>query len=312
LTIYFDSPVTDDVRRQRVYRGDVFVFSPRATTSALAAFARQLIEEAFAPLAPEQAQHSLDVARFVETVAPLKPRFIHDPTTRKLLSELLEDIGLDRDKTYFDVPRMRVATSDDYLNAGVAYVLHPHRDIWYGSPPCQLNWWIPVYPFESESSFAFHQRYWTEPVPNTSNEYNHYEWNRVGRASSAQQVKADTRKQPHASVPLELEPDIRIVCPPGGLLLFSGAHLHSTVPNTSGRTRFSIDFRTAHLDELASRGGAPAIDRHCTGTTLFELQRLRDSAPVPDDVIRLYDPNPPADREGLVFKPPVPEMLRQM
>jgi hypothetical protein len=162
-----------------------------------------------------------------------------------------------------------------------------------------------VYPFESESSFAFHQRYWTEPVPNTSNEYNHYEWNRVGRASSAQQVKADTRRQPHAIVPLELEPDIRVVCPPGGLLLFSGAHLHSTVPNTSGRTRFSIDFRTAHLDELAAQGGAPAIDRQCTGTTLFELQRLRDSAPVPEDVIRLYDPNPPTDREGLVFRPPV-------
>ena len=70
--------------------------------------------------------------------------------------ELLRDLGADMEKTYFDVPRMRVATSGGYLNAGVAYVLHPHRDIWYSSPPCQLNWWLPVYPFESESSFAFH------------------------------------------------------------------------------------------------------------------------------------------------------------
>jgi hypothetical protein len=25
---------------------------------------------------------------------------------------------------------------------------------------------------------------------------------------------------------------------------------------------------------------------------------------VPEDVIRLYDPSPPEDRDGLVFKPP--------
>jgi hypothetical protein len=104
---------------------------------------------------------------------------------------------------------------------------------------------------------------------------------------------------------LELQPEVRVVCEPGGVILFSGAHLHSTVPNTSGRTRFSIDFRTAHVDELVSLGGAPVIDRECTGTTLFELRRASDFAPVPDEIIRLYDPNPPTNREGLVYRPPV-------
>ncbi|MEQ1758871.1 MAG: hypothetical protein ABL986_11175 [Vicinamibacterales bacterium] len=235
-------------------------------------------------------------------MAPLKPRFIHHPKTTDLLRALLADIGEDMDRTYFDLPRMRVATTGGYLSAGVAYVLHPHRDIWYGSPPAQLNWWLPVFPFESESSFAFHQRYWNERVPNSSNEYNHYEWNKVGRAQAAQEVKADTRKQPKATGPLELEPDVRLVCPPGGLLLFSGAHLHSTVPNTSGRSRFSIDFRTAHHDDLAALGGPPGIDRACTGTTLFELRRASDLAPVPPEIVRLYDPSPPEDGEGLVFK----------
>jgi hypothetical protein len=293
----------DGARRRRLYAGDVFVYSPRPGTIALAGFARELIEEAFAPLDPQQAQHSLPVERFVEIMAPLKPRFIHHPRTQQLVLALLEEIGVDLGKTYFDVPRMRVATSDNYLNAGVAYVLHPHRDIWYSSPPCQLNWWLPVFPFESESSFAFHPRYWNEPVPNSSSEYNHYEWNKVGRAQSATQTKADTRRQPKPTAPLQLEPELRIVCPPGGLLLFSGAHLHSTVPNTSGRSRFSIDFRTAHHDELATLGGPAAIDRACTGTTLFELRRASDLQPVPDEVIALYDPNPPQDRTGVVFTP---------
>jgi hypothetical protein len=302
-TIYFDSRVGDDERRRRLYAGQIFVFSPRPSTVALCDFARELIEEAFHPLDPQQAQHSLPVERFVEIVAPLKPRFIHHPRTLELLLDLLRDFT-DMEKTYFDVPRMRVATSDGYLNAGVAYPLHPHRDIWYGSPMCQLNWWLPVYDFESESSVAFHSRYWDQPVRNSSADYNHYEWNKVGRKTAATQVKADTRKQPKALDELELEPQVRVVCPPGGLLLFSGAHLHSTVPNTSGRSRFSIDFRTANIDDLATHGGPPNLDRECTGTTLFELRRASDLSPVPEEIIRLHDPNPPEDREGLVFKPP--------
>jgi hypothetical protein len=303
-TIYFDTHLGDEERRRRLYAGDVFVYSPRPSTKALTELARELIEEAFAPLEPQHAQDQLPVEKFVEIVGPLKPRFIHHPNTKGLLLELLRDLGADMEKTYFDVPRMRVSTSGGYLTAGVAYVLHPHRDIWYSSPPSQLNWWLPVFPFESESSFAFHPRYWNEPVPNSSNEYNHYEWNKVGRANASKEVKADTRKQPKPTGPLDLEPEFRVVVPPGGLILFSGAHLHSSVNNTSGRTRFSIDFRTAHLDELQTLGGAPSIDRECTGTTLFELRRASDLAPVPEEVIRLYDPNPPEDREGLVFKPP--------
>jgi hypothetical protein len=302
-TLYFDTHLGDPERLARLYAGDLFVYSPRPSTLALTGLARQLIEEAFAPLDPQTAQDSLPVEKFVEIVGPLKPRFIHHPRTQELLRELLRDVGCDLGKTYFDVPRMRVATSGGYLTAGVAYVLHPHRDIWYSSPPAQLNWWLPVYPFESESSFAFHPRYWNEPVPNSSGEYNHYEWNKTGRANASKEVKADTRKQPKPTGALDLEPEVRVVCPPGGLILFSGAHLHSTVPNSSGRSRFSIDFRTAHLDALETQGGAPNLDRACTGTTLFELRRASDLAPVPEEVIRLYDPHPPEDREGLVFKP---------
>jgi hypothetical protein len=304
MTIYLDSHLSDAERRRHLYAGDVFVYSARPATRALAEFARELIEEAFAPLEPQHAQDSLSVERFVEIVAPLKPRFIHHPKTQGLLLNLLADIGVDLTQTYFDVPRMRVATSDNYLNAGVAYVLHPHRDIWYSSPPCQINWWLPVYEFESESSFAFHPQYFDQAVPNTSGDYNHYEWNRVGRAQAAKEIKIDTRKQPKATVPLQLEPEARIVCPPGGLLMFSGAHLHSTVPNTSGRSRFSIDFRTAQHDDLAAMNGGPSVDRACTGTTLFELHRASDLAPVPEALIRLYDPNPPTSREGIVFLPP--------
>jgi hypothetical protein len=306
-SVFFDVTHSDVERRRRLYAGDVYVYSARPSTAALCDFARELIAEAFDPLDPLEAQHSLPVERFVEIVAPLKPRFIHHPRTKDLVRAVLLALGCDLGATYFDVPRMRVSTSDDYLSAGVAYVLHPHRDVWYAAPLCQLNWWLPVYPFAAESSFAFHPRYWDEAVPNTSGEYNHYEWNLNGRKNAALQVGADTRKQPRPTAPLELEPSFRIVCPPGGLILFSGAHLHSTVPNTSGRSRFSIDFRTAHRDDLAVKGGAPNLDTAPIGTTLHELRRADDLSPVPPEVITLYDPNPPRDGQGLVFQPPMEE-----
>ena len=301
-TIYFDSIVNDDVRRQRLYNGQLFVFSPRPSSLALCQFAREMIEEAFAPLDPREAQYSLPVEEFVAIVAPLKPRFIHHPKSKQLIRDLLNELGCDMDKTYFDVPRMRVVTHGGYLNAGVAYPLHPHRDSWYASPLCQLNWWLPIYDIESESSMAFQPCYWSQPVRNGSSNYNHYEWNSNGRKNAAKYIKEDTRKQPRPEEPIELDPHLRIVCSAGGLILFSGAQLHWTVPNTSGRTRFSIDFRTVHIDDVIAKGGAPNLDSAPQGTTLRELMRCSDLARIPQEVIALYEDEPPTGGE-LVFQP---------
>jgi hypothetical protein len=83
-------------------------------------------------------------------------------------------------------------------------------------------------------------------------------------------VKANTRKQPGPEEPLEADPQLRIVCPAGGVLIFSAAHLHSTVPNTSGRSQFSVDFRTAHIDDLQAQS-APNLGNASTGTNLRDL-----------------------------------------
>ncbi|MBD2087132.1 hypothetical protein [Coleofasciculus sp. FACHB-542] len=303
-TIFFDSDVNDEVRRKHLFNGQIFVFSPRPSAIALCELARELTQEAFGSLDPREAQFSLPVEKFVEIVAPLKPRFIHHPKSKQLIRELLEDLGCEMNKTYFDVPRMRVVCDGTYLNAGVAYPLHPHRDTWYAAPLCQMNWWLPIYDYESESSMAFQPRYWSQPVKNGSSEYNHYEWNREGRKNAAQHIKKDTRKQPRPLEHVDLDPQLRVVTKPGGIILFSGAQLHWTVPNTSGRTRFSIDFRTVHLDDVIAKGGAPNLDSAPQGTTLRELMRGSDLARIPDDVIALYENEPPPSEEGLVFQPP--------
>ena len=64
-------------------------------------------------------------------------------------------------------------------------------------------------------------------------------------------------------------------------MMFSGNQLHSTVPNTSGQTRFSIDFRTVNIGDVRTRREAPNVDSECTGTSLRDFLRVRDFSGCP-------------------------------
>jgi hypothetical protein len=287
-TVYIDSALKDEDRRDQLYAGDFFGFSPGGSSTKLVRLARELSEAAFAPHDPRVAQESMPAERYVEILAELKPTFIHDPRAKELIARLLSELGFDIQRTYFDVPRLRTMAHGEYLKAGLAYQYHPHRDTWYAAPHQQLNWWLPVYEIESENAMAFHPRYFDRPVRNSSAGYDYEEWKKNGRPQAAKQVKEETRRQPQPEEPLDLEPDLRIVTLPGGTLIFSAAQLHSTVPNTTSRTRFSIDFRTVNLDDLVEGVAAPNVDSECTGTTLGDFLRASDLAPIPEDVIAMY------------------------
>jgi hypothetical protein len=289
-TVYLDASMSDDQRRAALYDGDLFVYGQRRSVAALAEFARDMIRKAFGDRDPEYAQFDMPVDAYASLLGALKPAFIHHPESKRLLRELLVDSGCDPELTYFDVPKLRSSTSDGYLTTGIAYAWHPHRDTWYSAPSCQINWWLPVFDIASDNAMAFHPNYWNRPVANTSAGYNYYLWNKLHRgAHVAAATKVDTRPLPRATEALDLEPQTRLICPVGGMLLFSGAQLHSSVPNTSGRTRFSIDFRVVHRGDAVRRAGAPSVDDHCTGTTMRDYLRCTDLARLPEDVVALYD-----------------------
>jgi hypothetical protein len=301
-TVFFDAPIDDAKRRERLYQGQLFVYSPRPSTLAFASFARAYIEDAFGGRDPRKAQYDMAVEDYAALLGKLKPSFIHHPESKRHLTGMLEELGCDLAKTYFDVPKMRSSTSDGYLTTGIAYAWHPHRDTWYSAPPCQLNWWMPIYEIASDNAMAFHPRYWSEPVLNNSQIYNYYQWNKLHRgAAVAALTKVDTRPLPRPEQELELEPQLRLVPPPGGVIVFSAAQMHSSVPNTSGVTRFSIDFRTVHLDDVAARQGAANIDSSCTGTSLRDFLRGTDLDHIPDALVSLYDDGSQSDGE-LVYQ----------
>jgi hypothetical protein len=288
MNIFYDTSMSDETRRRELYKGAVFVQSPTKGALKLCQLAREMVAEAFRPFDPMTIHEALSAEKCAEILTALKPKFIHHPEAKESIQEMLAEIGCDPGKTYFDVPRMRTAFPGEYLKSGIAYAFHPHRDTWYSAPMCQINWWMPFYELNSDNCMAIHPHYFDRPIRNGSGEYNYQRWVQESRFNAGQHVRTDTRVQPHAEQPIDLDPQIRLVCPTGSAYMFSAAQLHSTVPNTSKTTRFSIDFRTVHLDDVVGKRGAANIDSACTGTTMGDYLRATDLAHLPEEVIAAY------------------------
>jgi hypothetical protein len=298
--VFIDADMPDDERRARLYAGDIFLFTPTPAAKELVALGRRMLEEAFAPIDPRAIHQHKTPEEVAAILAVLKPAFIHHPDCKRLLPEVLAERGVDLAKTYFDVPRMRSAYPSDFLSSGIAYAFHPHRDTWYSAPMCQLNWWLPIFPVDPNNGMGFYPRHFEDPVENNSEIYNYYEWNTKNRASAAQHVKSDTREQPKPQGPVD-KINFRYVPPPGGLILFSGAQLHETVENTTGIARYSIDFRTVHVDDVREKRGARNVDSKCTGTTMRDYLRATDLSKLPEELIALYDDGSATSDKVLYF-----------
>jgi len=167
---------------------------------------------------------------------------------------------------------------------------------------------MPIYGIDSNHGVAFHPRYWKDPIKNDSNKYNYYQWNKEFRPNASKHLKEDPRPLPRPTEPVEIEPQIRPVCPVGGIIMFAGAQLHSSVPNSSGKTRFSIDFRTVNGDDLVAKAGAPNIDSACTGTSLRDFLRVSDLSRVPEDVVALHSDGTETMGD-LIYRPSTPNAL---
>ncbi len=81
-TIYVDAAISDDQRRNGLYDGQLYVYSPRPSSLAFTEFAREMITAGFQCADPTLAQYDMPVEDFVKIFAPMKPAFIHHPETK--------------------------------------------------------------------------------------------------------------------------------------------------------------------------------------------------------------------------------------
>lgn len=135
---------------------------------------------------------------------------------------------------------------------------------------------------------AFHLHYYPNPVNNGSNKYNYQELNLTSGHEAAKHIKTDTRI--HSKPGVEILPDLQLplVTPLGGLIVFSDAQMHSSGPNSTGKTRFSTDFPTVHLADLEESIGAIGNDSECTGTTMYDYVQVSSLDHIPDEIVRKY------------------------
>jgi len=291
--INFDARISDYERRQRLFDGEIFVYSPNNHSMELVQLAQELIEAAFPDQDPQLAQFNYPVEEYASILTRLKPEFIHHPRAKEIMPKMFEALGSDLDDTYFDVPRMRSSTSNDYLTSGIAYAFHAHRDTWYSAPMSQINWWLPIYEMEAGNGMAFHPNYWSTSIHNNSEIYNYQEWNAKQRFDLKDKIKKDDRPQPKPQEDLTLEPNDVIVVEPGSMILFSAAQLHSSVPNQTGKTRFSIDFRVVNRSDLEEKAGAPNLDSKCTGSAIGDYLQSSTLTQLPESIQQMYMPGHP-------------------
>jgi hypothetical protein len=284
----------DGERRARVFGGDILVYNGLPGLMALCEHAKGLIRDAYAPHDPETAQYAMPVEEFVGRTGPLKSAFTNGARTKELMQGFLTGFGCDPEKTYFDLPRLRVVTSDDYLTSGVGLALKPHRDLWFAHPVSAMIHWLPVFDISPQCAMSMFPRYYGEAVPNCSHVFDYDDWVANSRKLATQQIKAEARPLPRPDGPIDMAGEFRIAGRGGDVMVFSGCHLHATAPNRAGRTRFSIDFRTVNLDDLRAGCGGPNLDSRSKGSTLGDYLRVADLQPLDVREIDLRAAHPPA------------------
>jgi hypothetical protein len=241
----------DGRRRESIYGGDLLVFKKVPPMEEFCAFTDALIREVFATTEPVRAQFELDRDEYLSRVEILQKRFRKDERAGELFLAALGHIGVDLRRTFWDWLYLRVSPHGEEHSGRRTARLGFHRDTWSSNVYAQTNWWAPIYTISPGRTMAFYGEYWEKPLKNTSGEWD-LEEIRTGR-SSAPVVPEPTETVDTAS-------DLRPVIEPGDLLCFSGAHLHASVPNTTGVARFSVEVRTVDAGDAKDGRGAPNVD----------------------------------------------------
>ncbi|WP_433292256.1 hypothetical protein ACQPZQ_04295 [Pseudonocardia sp. CA-142604] len=280
ITLYLNRQIADDRRRESLFSGDFYLYTGLPGAAALVKHAEDLIAETFGDLDPERAQFEMSVEEFISRVGPLKSEFTNGQRTKELCQQFAVDFGVDPDRTYFDIPRLRVIPAENYLTAGVSYNYKAHRDMWYGHPQQLVNYWTPVFPVVGDNVMSMYTDYFDKPVKNGSNQYDYDEWVAKHRHAAAEKTTTDDRPHPLPLEEIESRGEIRIAGGAGDVMMFSSNHLHASAPNLSGVTRFSYDLRTINIDDVRAARGPRNVDSGATGTTLGDFLRVSDLEPL--------------------------------
>jgi hypothetical protein len=268
-------PATAAQTRRELYAGALFLLEPTPVSARLVERCMADLEQEL-PSPVREAQFSLDGDEFFARVGRLRKRFYTEEPFLEAVREVASGLGFDPSGFAFDPMRLRVITHKGYENPAAAPIYYAHRDVWYAHPQAEITWWIPLHDVNEDETFVFYPDWFSRPVSNNSEEFDHDRWTRHGASLRiGWQDPEHGRKHLYPGHVGKLRPgrEVGFSARAGQILLFAGAHFHQTRRNGTGRTRFSLDFRTVDLADHAAGVGAPNVDNRSTGSSLVDYVR---------------------------------------
>lgn len=263
-------PETSQEMRHTVYNGTVIKIADSVIGKNLAAEVSEIIvKELGEPI--REAQFRLTEEQFFQQIGKLRKKFYSEDYFHDKLRQIINHYGFSDREHAFDPMRLRVVAHEGYKNPSAAPVYYGHRDTWYGNPQNQITWWLALHNVEEQDTFVFYPDYFHKAVANDSECFDYDSWtskskdlkigwqnSNSGREALYPQLREDPKSFTRVSFSANK----------GDILVFAGQHLHQTLKNNTGLTRFSIDFRTVHLEDHEKKIGIHNVDNRSTGSAL--------------------------------------------
>ena len=278
--------MADEKRRALIYQGALIVFRRLPAIVALCKLAESLAREVLGTDNPRLSHRLYDRRQFADVVGTLQFRYTTDPRTRRFWTQGLHQAGVDPDHNCVEGLALRIQPPGTSHLSEETIGLGPHRDVWYGCPLQQHNWWGPIFPIDAQSCLALYPQYWARAIENSSTAYDMEKFSKA-RAEARTKGLTIEEMEEHSPRPLPTEPldatsAVKLIVEPGDLLCFSAAQLHFGVLNTSERTRYSTEIRTVHLGDLERGVGASCADSYGSGSSVSRFVRISDGRPLSD------------------------------
>ncbi len=249
------TPVPEAERNARLYRGELIVFRG---LDAMAQLTDTLCGHCISHLGnnPTSAHQSMSSIEIEQAAESLRTAIRQDSDVDIAWRQVLSAINTDLDETYGDGIVLRVQPPQSGARGERTKPLRAHRDTWGSNLPAQINWWAPLYETTPERTLALFPGLFARIVENDSADWNFQEMVQAHRMKSTSGYPL----LPTATKAPSWDDALVVSLLPGDLLCFSGAHLHASVPNTTGLTRLSFETRTVNRSDMTAGSGAPNVD----------------------------------------------------
>lgn len=283
-SLYSPPPADIEALHDQLYAGAIVRFNDLAAMCDLVAHARSFVEARLAPHDPVRIHEALDRDALALTLAQVQRDFSRNSETKQLWRALFEEAGFDPADTARDRLFMRfqppVPAEGGPHRARSTGTVGFHRDSWGTNLYAQVNWWAPVYPITHERTFAFLPKFFDQPIPNDSADFDLAEVMARGRTTGP---VGDRGKMVPTPLPdLDLGPGQPVVIDPGEVIAFSAQHAHVGVANHSDFTRISLETRTLRLGDFKKGRGARNVDGKAKWVAHGMFRRLSDGVALTD------------------------------